>query len=191
MANGPVSDLVEWLAAVLLPRRRVRTKDAEPFRVAPETIPYLKQEGIEVEDATADELAAAPDVREVIPFLGFRGGAVERPGGSTFRMVYLDVGFQDWLLVEDDGIHDYADVEDKSVPGEKRQVLWVDINAAIGRGHGPQSVEARFLTGEFTRAGDFEAPVTGGTAEGARTGVFCEARTPSCCRYPSRPPRPH
>jgi hypothetical protein len=179
MANGARDNIVERLAAKLLPRVREGKPDQQK---AQGTRPQIAER-----DATLADLAKARDVPEVIPFLGFRGGTVKQPGGSDYRMVYLDVGLQDWLLVEDGGIRDYADVEDKTVPGQTRQMLWVDVNAAVGRGHGPQSAEARFLTGEFTRAGDFEAPVAGGTADGARTGVFCEARTPTCCRYPSRP----
>ena len=42
----------------------------------------------------------------------------------------------------------------------------------------PQSDEARFLTGEFTRAGDFDYSETGGQSA-AETGLFCP-NTPLC-----------
>jgi hypothetical protein len=49
-------------------------------------------------------------------------------------------------------------------------------------GGAPEAVEARFVTGEFTRAGDFEGSAPGVTTA-APTGIFCPT-TPSCCtRY--------
>jgi hypothetical protein len=181
MADGLVYNLLERLAKALLPPRQELAPRPEQ---APGETGAQPEAVVTQVPATPRDLAEASDVPEVIPFLGFRGGSVQQPGGTDFRMVYIDVGLQDWLLVEESGIQRYEDVEDRTVPGQRRQMLWVDVSAAVGRGHGPQSVEARFLTGDFTRAGDFEPPRGGGG--GSSTGVFCEARTYTCCRYPSR-----
>jgi len=131
-------------------------------------------------------LAFASDVPDTIMFAGFLGESFQRPGGGEWQVLYLDLELTDWLLVENIGIVDEDQIVDDAVPyNQRRDVIWVRADAAVGRGHGSQSVEAQFLTGDFTRAGDFEAPPTGGTLAAA-TGVFCEARTPSCCRRMSR-----
>ena len=57
-------------------------------------------------------------------------------------------------------------------------MLWVNRDTAVGRGSGPQSDEARFLTGQFIRAGDFDQWETGGPSS-AETGLFCP-NTPLC-----------
>ena len=64
---------------------------------------------------------------------------------------------------------------------EALDIIWVLADAAVGRGGRSLSVEGAFLCGNFTRAGDFEASPTGGTLA-ASTGVFCEARSPGCCK---------
>jgi hypothetical protein len=88
------------------------------------------------------------------------------------------------LLVDDGGILAHSDVQDDGVPfTQKRDVIWVKADAAVGRGRASNSVQAQFLTGDFTRAGDFEAPPSGGTLAAA-TGIFCQARTAGCCYGP-------
>jgi hypothetical protein len=132
--------------------------------------------------ADPQELAAAfaesSDVSQVAAFEGYLGATVEHDG-KDWCVFYLDLQAQSWLLVEKDCIVKRASVEDSTRPCE-RDVLWVRGDGAVGIGHGSQSVQAQFLTGEFTRAADFEASPTGGTLEAA-TGVFCRG-TPSCCR---------
>jgi hypothetical protein len=63
----------------------------------------------------------------------------------------------------------------------------VEADALVGSGSGTQPVEATFLTGEFTRAADFDAS-SGGGARGGSTGPFCQPRSP-LCGYCYRPPR--
>jgi hypothetical protein len=141
----------------------------------------------DIRDATPGALAYASDVPEAILFVGFFGGLVQRPGGGEWQILYLDLELTRWLLVESSGIAAVGHVKDDAVPfNQRRDVIWVKADATVGRGSACQSVEAQFLTGEFTRAGDFEAPPSGGTLAAA-TGVFCEARTPSCCRIRTRP----
>jgi hypothetical protein len=125
----------------------------------------------------------ATSTAQLVTFTGFLGDTFKFPGGQVWRLLYLDLEMERWLIVEESGIADWQQVKDEKVPGEKRDLIWVKADAAVGTGSGSQSDEARFLTGEFTRAGDFEAPLSGGTLAAA-TGVFCEARTPLCCtRY--------
>jgi hypothetical protein len=139
----------------------------------------------------AANLANAPSdaVPELVTFTGFLGETVRQPGTrhppKRWRLLYLDLRLQSWLLIEETGIVHNARVRDDTVPGlvRERDVVWVRIDASVASGGGPQSVEARFLTGEFTRAGDFEASPAGGTYA-AVTGDFC--RSPMCCYGRSR-----
>ena len=166
MAIGP-NDLVTKLAAALLP---------PPVGAAGKKAPPA---------GTPVDLAKAPHVPELVVFAGFLGANIKDPGGADWRLLYLDLRLLNWLLVEEGGILYNDTIEDDKVPGKRRDVIWVDADAAVGKGSGSQSVQARFLTGEFTRAGDFDAPLTGATLS-ASTGVFCEAKTPLCCTRHSR-----
>jgi hypothetical protein len=133
-------------------------------------------------------LGAVAGVPQLVVFAGLLGDTVTRPGGQgDWRILYLDWGLQDWLLVEDEGIVHGVEITDPAISPITRDVIWVDEDASVGRGSRSQSQEGQFLTGDFTRAADFDAPLGGGTTGGPSTGVFCEARTPTCCRYPSRP----
>jgi hypothetical protein len=135
---------------------------------------------------TASALAYASDLPDVVMFIGFLGDPIEHPDGTKWQVLYLDLELTRCLLIEDEGVGARDSVRDDAVPfNQKRDVLWVKRDASVGFGSGPQSIEAQFLTGDFTRAADYEAPVGGGTMA-ASTGVFCEARTQTCCRYPSR-----
>ena len=133
-------------------------------------------------------LTYAYDIPRLIMFAGFLGDPVPRPDGpGMWDVLYLDLELTHWLLVEDGGIVERGWVRDNAVPfNRRRDVIWVTSDTVVGHGTRSLSIEGQFLTGDFTRAGDFEAPLGGGTT-GASTGVFCEARTPTCCRYPSRP----
>ncbi|MGH2969197.1 MAG: hypothetical protein ACRDK0_09050 [Solirubrobacteraceae bacterium] len=130
-------------------------------------------------------LAQATDVPELVTFSGFLGDTVPQPSGNVWRLLYLDWRLQTWLLVEEGEILHAEKVKDDGAPSGLVDVIWVRADASVRRGSGPQSVEARFLTGAFTRAGDFDASPTGGTLAAA-TGIFCEARTPVCCYRRSR-----
>lgn len=165
--NLDPNDLVNTLRRELLPQGKAAAKRASV-------------------SAPAD-LGDATGIPQLVVFAGLLGDSVEKPaGGGMWRLLYLDWALQDWLLVEERGIVNRATITDPAISPITRDVLWVDEDASVGRGNRSQSREGQFLTGAFTRAGDFEAPVGGGTL-GASTGVFCEARTPTCCRYPSRP----
>jgi hypothetical protein len=137
---------------------------------------------------TADALAQAANLPDLVTFAGFLGGIVQHPRTNVdWRVLYLDWQLRTWLLVEDAEIRLAQRVTDDTVPTGERDVIWVDTDAAVGKGAGSQSVEARFLTGEFTRAGDFDDTPTGGGTIAAATGVFCEAKSVGCCYSRSRP----
>ncbi len=136
--------------------------------------------------AAGQEPPSVPRVADLVTFVGFSGPTVVQPGGKNFLLFYLDPAQQSWMLVEQDQIRYHQEIKDDSAPRGRRMMIWVSVDAAVGSGSGPQSDEARFLTGEFTRAGDFSASPMSGTM-GAVTGVFCEARSPSCCYGRSRP----
>lgn len=133
-----------------------------------------------VELPVDQEPPAGPRVADLVTFVGFSGPTVTQPGGNDFLLFYLDAAQRSWMLVERDQIRYHQEIRDDEAPGGRRMMIWVNVDAAVGSGSGPQSDDARFLTGEFTRAGDFSASPMGGTMAAA-TGVFCEARSPSCC----------
>jgi hypothetical protein len=135
-----------------------------------------------------NELARRDDLPELVTFAGYVGGKVQDAGNNDWRVLYLDTRLQNWLLVKDGDVLYNTTVDDDTSPSGKRDVIWVKADASVGHGSGSLSVEARFLTGDFTRAGDYEAAPAGGTLAAA-TGVFCEARTPLCCRRRSLGPR--
>jgi hypothetical protein len=140
----------------------------------------------EIGEGSPEALAYASNLPESIMFAGFLGGVVPDPGGREWQLLYLDLELNNWLLVEPEGILAADHIVDHGVPfGQQRDVIWVKADAAVGRGSASQSVDAQFLTGEFTRAGDFEVPPAGG-ASAAATGIFCQARTVGCCYGRSR-----
>jgi len=137
--------------------------------------------------STAEEFASAyatsSDVPETVTFVGFLGATFPRDS-KEWCVLYLDRQLATWLLVEKDGIACREEIKDDAAPSGKHDEIWVRANAAVGIGRGSPSNEAKFLTGDFTRAADFEAPPTGGTVMAA-TGVFCQARTAGCCHRKS------
>lgn len=131
--------------------------------------------------------ATSTSLPELVTFVGFVDGYVTAPWASNaeWLLMYLDSQLQQWLLVEASGIQDSDKIVNDVAPAAERDVIWVRRNAAVGRGTGTQSDEARFLTGEFTQAGDFAAAPGGGTMA-ASTGEFCGGGTALCCRRPSQ-----
>jgi hypothetical protein len=111
----------------------------------------------------AGALGAATALPELVTLVGFVDGNIVNPGtGTNWVLVYRDWRMTGWWLVEGAGIIHYDRVPDDGTDPQARQVLWVNRDTAVGRGSGPQSDEARFLTGQFVRAGDFDRWETGG-----------------------------
>ena len=159
---------------------------AKKLSLAPQVPQVQALEAAATAEAFANQLAKAADIPELVTFTGYLGGTFDRDG-TNWRVLYLDTRLQSWLLVKDSDVLHSASVESDTSPSNKRDVIWVEADAPVGGGGGSPSVENRFLTGDFTRAADYEAPPGGGTT--AATGVFCEARTSSCCRRQSQGPR--
>jgi hypothetical protein len=134
-------------------------------------------------EAVAAAFAESSDVSEVVTFEGYLGATCKHDG-KDWCVLYVDLEARSWLLIEKDCIIKRESIDHSTWPC-KRDVLWVTSDGAVGVGDGSQSVQAQFLTGEFTRAGDFEAPVVGGTMA-ASTGVFCQAKSVGCCGKKTR-----
>jgi hypothetical protein len=136
-----------------------------------------------------DEFAKESKLPELVTFAGYVGGILKDDYGPTkarWLQLYLDGKLRTWLLVEKDGIVFRGTIEDKSALGGQRDVIWAKADASVKRGTGTQPAQSRFLSGDFTSAGDFSASLTGGTVSAA-TGIFCDAQTPGCCGRPTRP----
>jgi hypothetical protein len=135
----------------------------------------------------AKELAEDSHLPELNAFAGFLGGVLldDRKGTSQaiWRLLYLDAKLLTWLLVKEDEIVLRSTVRDATAPFENRDVIWLKSDASLSEGSGPpqpNEVQARFLRGSFTRAGDFAATLSGGTfapAGGLPDGIF----TWGCC----------
>lgn len=127
-------------------------------------------------------------VPELVTFEGWAGANHTRADTTTWLQFFLDVRLYQWMLVEGRRIRFTTRIEDdeKSATGGY-DCIWVDADAPVGSGSGPQPIEAPFLTGAFTRAEDFKPPPVGGPSD-ARTGDYCAARSP-LCGYCYRPPR--
>ena len=125
-------------------------------------------------------LPPAAGIPELVTLVGFVDGTIVSPAtGHDWVLVYRDWRMITWWLVEGAGIYHLDTLpEDGRDTDFACDVVWVGRDAAIGRGSGPQSDEARFLTGQFTRAGDVDRGEFGG-ASSAETGLFC-ANTPLC-----------
>jgi hypothetical protein len=140
-----------------------------------------------IPEGTPEALALAVDTPEQVVFAGYTGALIERPEDSKriWRVFYLDPRLFRWMLVESKNVRLWRRVETQESPTGDCDYIWVNYDAPVASGSGPQSIEAPFLSGDFTRAGDFEAP-SGGRGGGTSTGLFCDARTPSCCRKYTR-----
>lgn len=123
------------------------------------------------------------DVPPLSTFAGYLGDAITYRK-RNWRVLYLDTKLSSWLLVEEEAILFHDRMHDRTAAYGMRDVIWLNSEATVGRGIGPQAGEARFLRGSFTSAGDVTAAVTGGTFDAA-TGIFCEAQTPGCCGWPT------
>jgi hypothetical protein len=122
---------------------------------------------------------SASFVPELVTFVGYVNGSLVSPlTGSEWLLLYREWQLISWLLVEGDGVAQTDTIPDDAVPNRVRDVIWVYPETAVGKGRGAQSDEALFLTGQFTRAVDFDPSETGGPSSPV-TGVFCPT-TPLC-----------
>jgi hypothetical protein len=135
----------------------------------------------------AQALAESADVPKLVSFAGYLGATITHPASAAadatnqWCVLYLDWDLHSWLLIEAAAIVRRLKLDDNNTTEDPYDVIWVRADGVVSRGSGSLSTEAQFLSGDFTRAGDFDAGPTGGTLS-ASTGVFCEARSPGCCR---------
>jgi hypothetical protein len=135
--------------------------------------------------AAADK--AAKEAKDAEAQLKKAAEAEPAPISETDWLVfYLDPRLQTWLHVQRKAIVLRRTVHDHLSPFGSHDVIWVRAQAPIRQGSGPQSIQQRFLTGAFTRAGDFDAPPTGGTFSPQTGGLLCGANSPGCCPRNSR-----
>jgi hypothetical protein len=129
------------------------------------------------------QLVGTAYIPALVTFAGFVGATLRSDPASdaTLTVLYLDPQLSSWLLVPTEGIVARDQITDEYAPGKVRDVIWVTADSSVRAGNGALSAQAQFLTGGFTRAGDFEASPNGGTMAAA-TGVFCpggcKPRTP-------------
>jgi hypothetical protein len=142
-------------------------------------------------DRLATRLAEEPRLPELIMFAGYIGGRIDlRLGGQStrWRLLYLDGKLLTWLLVmETDIVHRRSSIG-VGPRSDLRDVLWIKADASVSRGTGQprlDEMQASYLRGDFTRAGDFATTLSGGTGS-PQTGFLCEARTPGCCGIKTR-----
>jgi hypothetical protein len=129
--------------------------------------------------------ARSPDL-EVIQ--GYNGSCVcekrFEPAEQWWHVIFLDIRLSKWVIVPWEAMQLYERREDPSLPFGYADRIWVAADARIGVGDVTTSVDALWLSGDFTRAGDFRSSL--GTASGSSTsGVLCDAITPRCCKKAS------
>ena len=144
------------------------------------------------------------ELPELVTFTGIFAGQFDDPAGlpdayqeahdagapapatRKWSLLFFDAKLTGWLLIEPGGVVRRKRFAEPASSGVMRDVIWVRADASVKRGERPQSIQGQFLQGEFTKAGDFAASVSGGTVS-ASTGIFCDAQTPNCCGPRTRP----
>jgi hypothetical protein len=145
----------------------------------------------EVDRARLADAAGFADIPDLVTLAGYLGGSVdvEAQGRDTkWWILYLDSQLQNWRLIPDDGILLVKSTTDDSAPFNRRDMIWVEADALTARGEAPPrpEVQAKFLQGEFTRAGDLRGSASGRQMS-PQTGGFCDVVTPRCCTKTVRP----
>jgi hypothetical protein len=112
-------------------------------------------------------------------FTGYLGEPLVR-GDKTWRLLFVDVHLSEWLLFDEaDAVMNYRAKDPKAIGGALDYV-WVKSEAAVGAGNASNPPETIFLTGAFTRAGDFASSLRGDTYS-SPSGLICDAVTPGGC----------
>jgi len=132
----------------------------------------------------AGRLATASTLPELHVFDGYLGGEVKE--GCV--LLYRDPALSECLLVQARSIVQREPLEDRT-SGLTYDRIWVNADAPVKHGSGSSSVDARWLQGDFTRAGETEAALGGGTFS-ALTGAFLGDYSAVCCTRRSIPGRP-
>jgi hypothetical protein len=132
------------------------------------------------------------DIPDLVTFVGYLGGTIDAElNGRNVKwwILYIDSQLQNWRFIADADIVLHKAMADDSSPFNTRDMIWVHANTLTARGEAPPrpEVQAQFLRGDFTRAGDLAAAPGAGGPTSPRTGGFCDVITPYCCTKTVRP----
>lgn len=194
MADLVPNPLVTEVAKGLFHLGVVSLKDAVQAVKAAEAAPddeKTLRERREAREALARQLAAEPRLPELIMFAGFVGGTVNFKvvtQNTTWRLLYLDGKLQTWMLVQASDIVFQRPPEKDAPHVEQRDLVWVRADASVCKGTGQprlDEIQASYLRGDFTSAGDFAAAQSSGPVSPS-AGLLNEARTPGCCGVRTR-----
>jgi hypothetical protein len=117
---------------------------------------------------------------------GYLGGEVPDPGGGpAWQIMFVDSSLAGWLIVRTNEILYSNRVKDHTAAGGERDYIWLTVDTMVGRGDSSSSAQAVFLSGAFTRAGDFPTSPRGDTFPRGG-GLLFDAITPGCCTGNSR-----
>ena len=159
-------------------------RSAEPADRLPEfTAEGLAEPTEQSDDVQAERHLADQRPPDVISFTGYLGDLVPGLTADTaaWRVLYLTSELNSWLMVRESSILLHDRLADGTAAFGQRDVIWVTESADILRGNAPPSIVAQseFLKGDFTRASDYAASLSG-LSGSAQTGAFCGAVTPAC-----------
>jgi hypothetical protein len=115
---------------------------------------------------------------ELVTLVGYLS-ATRGDGEVTWRQFYLDLSLRRCLWIDDNAIVAHRELKDEELKPAVRDMIWVKADAQIVVANAAAAAEVQFLTGEFTRAGDFDVDAMAGALSPA-TGKFC-GRSPACC----------
>jgi hypothetical protein len=132
-------------------------------------------------------LAGSPEIKCIT---GYIGGQCTYPSSSIWwQILFLDANLRNWIIVDRQQIL-YSDRrDDREAAAGKRDFIWVKADTLIAHGDPQTDPKNLFLTGAFTRAGDYETSVRGDTHSSA-SGLICDAITPGGCTSNTPRPRP-
>jgi hypothetical protein len=107
----------------------------------------------------------------------------QAPGQNDqpMRVLYLDAGLVNWLLVEVADIALFNRANDASAAFGLLDVLWLRNDARVVSGDHSQSVRRNYLNGPFVRAEDYASSVSSSTYPRS-PGLLLEASSPGCCK---------
>jgi hypothetical protein len=122
-------------------------------------------------------------------FTGYLGGAF-RARKEDWCVLYLDLEFRTWLLIQERGILNRRRSQIEPGTPASLDVLWVKADTAVCSGNEALSLEGLFLIGNFARAGDFDVESLGGGTQAAGGGGYGLAgqSPPRCCTKTNRRP---
>ena len=130
-----------------------------------------------------------PNSTALTVLVGFLGGRKQyAPDDRWWRSLFLNPALTEWVVIDEEQILEAYRANDDRCPGGSLDYIWVKSETPIGSGGLQTDPRNLFLTGGFTRAGDFATSVRGDTYSPA-SGLICEAITPGGCTGKSPGPR--